>query len=138
MKLRDLDPFYGLIAPEKQNSINLTTIRSPHLYVPASSATVWGLSLSSSVSGSDFNPGVEGPPQIWSTVYGSTTSDMADYAGATNLALLQKWLALVRHNGGRQNRESDLDRHRNQLLYRHEKLAYTNGLYATKPVQTSD
>lgn len=29
MKLRDLDPFYGLIAPEKQNSINLTTIRSP-------------------------------------------------------------------------------------------------------------
>lgn len=94
MKLRDLDPFYGLIAPEKQNSINLTTVRSPHLYVPASSVTVLELALSASISGSDFNPGVEGPSQIWNTVYGSTTSDMADYAAATNLALLQKWLAL--------------------------------------------
>lgn len=100
MKLRDLDPFYGLIAPEKENSINLTTIRSPHMYVPASSATVWGLSLSASLAGTDFNPGVEGPPQIWSTVYGPSLSSMADYAATTNLALLQQWLTLSSNTTG--------------------------------------
>lgn len=100
MKLRDLDPFYGLIAPEKQDSINLTTIRSDHLYVPASSATVWGSSLSTSLSGNDFNPGVEGPPQIWNSVYNTIGGDGADYSGATNLALLQKWLALSSNTTG--------------------------------------
>lgn len=100
MKLRDLAPFYGLISPDKENSINLTTIRSGHLYVPASTSTVWEAALSSTISGGDFNPGVRGPAQIWNTVYGFTSDDNVDYSAATNMALLQKWLTLSSNTTG--------------------------------------
>ncbi|KAK5198630.1 hypothetical protein LTR92_001101 [Exophiala xenobiotica] len=89
MKLNGLGPFWGLISPDQQDSVNLSTIRAEKLYIPASSNTVWGSALSD-LGGTDFNPGTNGPPQIWNTIY-STLGGGFDYTGSSNLALLQKW-----------------------------------------------
>ena len=100
MTLADLGPFWGLISPELETSLNLSTIRSEKLYIPASSTTVEGLALTNS-KGTDFNPGVSGPPQIWNTLYDpSEQQGFIDYSGASNLALLSKWQQLSRNATG--------------------------------------
>ncbi|KIX05251.1 uncharacterized protein Z518_06123 [Rhinocladiella mackenziei CBS 650.93] len=96
MELYDLDPFFGLISPDLQNSVNLSTIRSEKLYVPASSATVFEIALSNN-KGNDFNPGVSGPAKIWNKLYSTSSSSVdegTDYSAASNLALLSKWQRL--------------------------------------------
>ena len=86
---QDVSQLWGLIDPGQQNAPNLTTIRSPRLYLPG-----WGGLLSNTPSGLDNLPGVKGPGSALVALYGSSassTSGIYDYSGTTNYALLAKW-----------------------------------------------
>lgn len=99
MPLRNLDPFWGLVSPELEDSVNLTVVRADHIYVPASSKSVWGNTLD--ITGLDFNPASGGPSRIWGQVYNGYSLDGAsDYSGASDLALQSKWLDLSRNSSG--------------------------------------
>ena len=102
MNISNISPFWGLISSNLENSVNLSTIRAPKLYVPASMDTTSGLSTLPSLVGTDFLPGTQGSPELWNTVYANSGYGPTgfDYSGSTNLALLQKWRRTLTNSTG--------------------------------------
>ena len=87
--LDGLSQFWGIIDPEQINAVNLSAIRSPHLYLPGYSG-----SLSNSPRGFDNVPGANGPRNLLYAIYHSTdmrSTGLPDYTGTLNYAMLAKW-----------------------------------------------
>jgi hypothetical protein len=97
MTVMNLDPLWGLIDPELANHVNLSTIRSDHLYLPAGSS-----SIISGSGGTVYIPASTMPTSLWSRVYDTsdTLNTGTDYTGASNLALTKKWDNLTQTAGG--------------------------------------
>jgi hypothetical protein len=92
MTLSSIDPFWGIIDPQMKDSANLSTVRAGHLYVPASSSSIWQSTLYVD-GGSGYMPGTSAPAAIWESAYGSqdTTTGLQDLSGRTSLALASRW-----------------------------------------------
>jgi hypothetical protein len=89
MSVRNVDPLWGLIDPSWENSVNLSTVRAEHLYLPAGQASIDTYPLA---QGSDFIPAATGPGKAWQRLYSSFGDvDGVDNSGAGNLALYKKW-----------------------------------------------
>jgi hypothetical protein len=91
MNISDLDPFWGLIDQKDANHVNLSTVQSDHLYLPAGRSAYSQLFAEYD----DFFPGASLPAAIWRTVYdaateGDLTTGMS-YSGLTNVAMYKKW-----------------------------------------------
>ncbi|KAJ9612288.1 hypothetical protein H2200_003885 [Cladophialophora chaetospira] len=103
MNLSSITPFWGLIDPSLENSVNLSTIRAEKIYIPASTVTWFTFGLAAKGT-FNYLPATEGSPQIWSTIYGATTDTNInlgfDYTGSTNLALHQKWQKILTNGTG--------------------------------------
>ena len=88
--LSDMSQLWGIINPELENAKNLSTMRSPHLYLPGFSGF-----LSSSPGGLDNIPGTNGAKNALHAIYdvgsASSSSGINDYSGTINYAMLAKW-----------------------------------------------
>lgn len=100
MRLYDIDPLWGLIDPALANSVNLSTIRSNRLYLPASAVNIFTSSLSPSYAGHEFVPASSIPPKAWYSAYYSSGSMNAEYTGANNLQLYLKWREMSQNASG--------------------------------------
>ena len=102
MNISDISPFWGLMSPDLENSVNLSTIRADKLYVPASTVTWYTYGFQA--KGFNYLPATEGSPNIWGTIYGATSDTLSglgfDYTAKTNLALLQKWRNTLTNSTG--------------------------------------
>lgn len=91
----DIDPFWGLIDPSLENSVNISTVRAERLYLPAGQSSVSDVFGSSVVPAEavDFNPAITGPSKAWRRVYNGfdSTGVVVDYSGKGGLALYNKW-----------------------------------------------
>ncbi|EXJ94562.1 hypothetical protein A1O1_02958 [Capronia coronata CBS 617.96] len=92
MELADVPQLWGLISPELESSVNLSTIRAPHLYLPG-----YGGLLSGSSPGQENLPAADGLTDVLAGVYQDTlgAGDMADYTGTTNMAMYATWRDLA-------------------------------------------
>lgn len=89
--LFDFKQIWGLIAEDKANSPNLTTIRAPQLYLPGFHSTLVG-TLTPGMVDSYYLPGHEGPSKALSEIYSISISNEAyDWSGKTNVAMFRKW-----------------------------------------------
>ncbi len=87
--LSGLSQLWGIIDPEQEHAVNLSTIRSPDVYLPGYSG-----SLSNSPRGRDNVPGANGPRNVLYAIYqtsGLSSSGLPDYTGTLNYAMLAKW-----------------------------------------------
>ncbi|ETI21274.1 hypothetical protein G647_07619 [Cladophialophora carrionii CBS 160.54] len=88
-ELQDVSQLWGLIAPDLANSVNLSTIRAPHLYIPGYGGS--GI-LSAAVATKDNLPAHEGLASIMGGIFQtSSNGDYADYSGGTNMAMYKRW-----------------------------------------------
>lgn len=90
--LSNLNQLWGLISPDLENSVNLSTIRAPHLYLPG-----YGGLLSALVVGSNNLPAGNGLDNVLAGVYEIPLGGqkLADYTGSSNIALYAKWRDLA-------------------------------------------
>jgi len=86
--LNDILQLWGLISPELENSVNLSTIRAPQLYLPG-----YGGVLGTSLPGYENIPGTSGPTDVLEGIWGTSwsTSGITDYTGETNMAMFVRW-----------------------------------------------
>ena len=89
--LHELTQLWGLVSPELEHSVNLTTKRAEHLYLPG-----YGGTLSTSILSYQYLPGTTGPSKIISGLYdtaagGSPQAGMIDYSGQSSVAMLKRW-----------------------------------------------
>ncbi|EXJ74703.1 uncharacterized protein A1O5_01397 [Cladophialophora psammophila CBS 110553] len=85
--MNDIHQLWGLISPELEHSVNLSTVRAPQLYLPG----YGGLGVLSTVPGYENLPGADGPADALAGVYQSGGDDWADYSGDTNMAMYARW-----------------------------------------------
>jgi hypothetical protein len=90
MEIGDVPQLWGLISPDLENSVNLSTVRAPHLYLPGYGGS--GV-LSAVVPGGDNFPAKQGMDNVMSGVYVDSilTSDWTDYSGGNNMAMFKRW-----------------------------------------------
>ena len=89
--LANLNQLWGLISPDLEKSVNLSTIRAPHLYLPG-----YGGLLTTAVAGSSNLPAANGLDDVLSGIYQPLGSPgLADYTGSSNMALYAKWRDLA-------------------------------------------
>ncbi|KAJ9602902.1 hypothetical protein H2200_012682 [Cladophialophora chaetospira] len=87
-ELADLSQLWGLVAPELKDSVNLSTIQAPHLYLPG----FGGSGLLSAAVASQNLPAHEGLVNVMGGIYQSySNGDYADYSGSTNMAMYRRW-----------------------------------------------
>ncbi|KAL2402668.1 hypothetical protein ABEF93_003030 [Exophiala dermatitidis] len=88
LELADVPQLWGLILPEREDSVNLSTIRSPRLYLPGFAGVLTGTS-----PGQENLPAADGLTDVLAGVYqgSSSTGDMADYTGTANMAMYARW-----------------------------------------------
>ncbi|KAJ4539556.1 hypothetical protein HRR80_007249 [Exophiala dermatitidis] len=88
LELADVPQLWGLISPEREDSVNLSTIRSPRLYLPGFAGVLTGTS-----PGQENLPAADGLTDVLAGVYqgSSSTGDMADYTGTANMAMYARW-----------------------------------------------
>jgi hypothetical protein len=91
MVLSDISPLWGLISPDLEDSVNLSTIKSDRLYLPGYTI----LEFDTQVPGFQNVPGTDGPTGALATAYDSSGfgegTGVGDYTGETNLAMFSKW-----------------------------------------------
>ena len=91
MVLSDISPLWGLISPDLEHSINLSTIKSDRLYLPGYTS----LGFDTEVFGFENVPGTDGPAAALTTAYQSNgindDDGVGDYTGETNLAMFSRW-----------------------------------------------
>ncbi|KAK5169528.1 uncharacterized protein LTR77_005504 [Saxophila tyrrhenica] len=92
MSLIQMTPFWGLIDPEMQNSANLSTVRSDHLYLPASDNSIWHNALYTD-GGSSYMPATAAPAMLWESAYApqGLYDGLQDLSGYTSLAIASRW-----------------------------------------------
>jgi len=96
-----INPLWGLVDDSHANTPNLSTVRSPHFYIPASyeSAFSGGMPTTSIVS--DYLAGITAPPMLWyETSYSSSSNSKFDYSGRNNLPLQLRWQELSKNTTG--------------------------------------
>lgn len=90
-EVADLTPLWGLVSDDHVNSADLSVVRAPEFYLPASSASLYGImTAQDAVAGAKVPLGAFG--SIFTT---SSLSDSQDYSGATNWLLYRKWQRLA-------------------------------------------
>ena len=87
-ELQDVPQLWGLISPERDNSVNLSTIRAPQLCLPGYGGS--GV-LSATTPGHENLPGNDGFADIMAGIYQLNGGDWADYSGGTNMAMYARW-----------------------------------------------
>jgi hypothetical protein len=91
MVLSDISPLWGLISPDLEHSVNLSTIKSDRLYLPGYTS----LGFDIGVPGFQNVPGTDGPSAALTTAYQISGfvggSGIGDYSGETNLAMFSRW-----------------------------------------------
>ena len=87
-ELQDLYQLWGLVSPELETSVNLSTIRAPHLYLPGYGGS--GLLTASSPSYENL-PASHGFADVLSAVYELSSGEWTDYSGGTNIAMYARW-----------------------------------------------
>lgn len=87
--ISDLSQLWGLIDPQLEKSVNLSTIRREHLYLPGYGGGLY----SSNFAGIQNVPGNTGPTDLLYGLYTSTEGGygMQDFSGAYNYAMLTRW-----------------------------------------------
>ena len=87
MTLASVTPLWGLISPEHENAVNLSTVRSDRLYLPG--RPLIGVS---DLPGYQNVPGTDGPQRALLSAYDiGSSSVVTDYSGKTNIAMYAKW-----------------------------------------------
>ncbi|KAF7297110.1 hypothetical protein MIND_00943900 [Mycena indigotica] len=88
LKITDVDLLWGRVADGSESDSDLWTVRSDVFYVPAGSADVWGLTTGGLPS---VMPGI-----TWAQISGVVgVSQVVDYSGLSNYALLHKYQELM-------------------------------------------
>ena len=90
LKIRDIDPFWGIVSDKYASSASLMTIQKESFYLPASSSSIWGNSPI------DSSAGANAPGGVLEAVYSPLLIGMPDYSGQSNWALFLKWQSLSR------------------------------------------
>jgi hypothetical protein len=82
--LSDISQLWGLISPDKENSVNLSTVRAPHLYLPG-----YGGFFSVGIPGSSNLPAGDGLADLLAGLYENpySSSGLPDYTGEANMAM---------------------------------------------------
>ncbi|KAG0637151.1 hypothetical protein HOY80DRAFT_1085643 [Tuber brumale] len=83
MKIRDIEPFWGIVDPKYKKAPHLWTIQCEHLWLPSGGIALYGLGSSGSL-------GLLTVPVA--ALEGISTED--DYSGERNFPLLTKWRKL--------------------------------------------
>ncbi|GAB7336616.1 hypothetical protein MBLNU13_g10313t1 [Cladosporium sp. NU13] len=102
MTLRTMEPLWGLINPDWPDIVNITTIQSPHLYVPAGSSAIYGSMLEID-GGNSYMPGTAAPALIWASAYAPreiASSGLQDLSGWNRLSLAQLWKQMAATSAG--------------------------------------
>lgn len=102
LTLGEIDPFWGLIDPESADLVNITTIQSPHLYIP-SGYSAYGGSMLKADGGYDYVPATGAPPAIWNTAYTPRKvmpSGLQDLSGWSQLSLPSMWKKMSTNSTG--------------------------------------
>ncbi|OAP63010.1 hypothetical protein AYL99_02237 [Fonsecaea erecta] len=86
-KMNNLPQLWGLISPDLEHSVNLSTIRAPQLYLPG----YGGQGTLTTVPGFENLPGADGPGDALAGVYEYNNGNSADYTGDTNMAMYARW-----------------------------------------------
>lgn len=82
--LSDIGQLWGLISPEKENSVNLSTLRAPHLYLPG-----YGGFFSVGIPDANNLPAGDGITDLLTGLYASPalSNDLPDFSGSANMPL---------------------------------------------------
>lgn len=87
----DLAPFWGLVPADRADSPDLSVVRAPEFYLPASSSSLFAV-----MTAQDAVAGATAPLGSFGSIYtASSTSDSQDFSGATNWLLYMKWQELA-------------------------------------------
>ncbi|KAJ2958317.1 hypothetical protein NQZ79_g6085 [Umbelopsis isabellina] len=85
MNISQMDPYWGPVADQYENSTSLNTLRSDVLYLPAGSSMLWSSSSTTDASALPvYALGLSGPVS-------SSMTKLYDYSGSQNGAMLQLW-----------------------------------------------
>ena len=102
MTLSAIEPLWGLIDPASADLINITTLRSPHLYIPAGSSAYTDRMLA--LDGGDSNvPGTSAPAAIWNTAYAPrdlVSTSLQDLSGLSRMSLASMWKRMSTTSAG--------------------------------------
>ena len=82
--LSDIGQLWGLVSSEMEHSVNLSTIRAPHLYLPG-----FGGFFSTGIPGSNNLPAGDGITNLLAGIYVNSysTTGLPDYTGSSNMAM---------------------------------------------------
>ena len=97
MTLADVKPLWGLVAPQSQGRVNLSTLRKESLWLPG----YGGLNMGPMSNGYQNLPGVDFHSDALASAYdvGDSSNGMVDYSGQSNLAMYRLWQDLSRTPG---------------------------------------
>ncbi|KAL2019177.1 hypothetical protein VTK56DRAFT_10049 [Thermocarpiscus australiensis] len=98
MKMRDVQPIWGLVSPAYEKFPNISIVKQPSLYLVGSSDDVSASKLDPDPSYSGYQnlPGAEFPIAVANTIYSGTfgiTDDTwpFDLVGRSNMAVFTRW-----------------------------------------------
>ncbi|KAK6535729.1 hypothetical protein TWF694_002178 [Orbilia ellipsospora] len=88
LTLNGVSPLWGLIAPDMEKKLNISTVRKESLYLPG-----YVQGIGPSANGYQNLPGVDFPPDALAAAYdiGFSALGVEDYSGLTNLRLYSMW-----------------------------------------------
>lgn len=96
-KLVDVSPIWGLVSPEAQDDVEMTTLRKEFLYVPGHSGSFSG-EFNNRVSMTQNLPAMEFPARALSSAWSEGGSiGTADYTGEANFAMSLRWRELTQN-----------------------------------------
>jgi hypothetical protein len=97
MALADVKPLWGLVAPQSQGRVNLSTLRKESLWLPG----YGDFGIGPLANGYQNLPGVDFHSYALNSAYnvGYSSNGMVDYSGQSNLAMYRKWRNLSRTPG---------------------------------------
>lgn len=70
--ISQINPLWGIVDETLSTNRNVSTLRSDHFYIPASSESTSNIGYSSYTNYDDFLAGTMGPPDNWGQLYGSS------------------------------------------------------------------
>jgi hypothetical protein len=97
-----MNPLWGLIDPDWTYIVNITTFRSPHLYVPVGSSAIYDSMLNID-GGNSYVPGSTAPPVLWASAYAprvNLSSGFQDLSGWNRLSLAHMWRRMAATSSG--------------------------------------
>ncbi|KIJ28520.1 hypothetical protein M422DRAFT_189643 [Sphaerobolus stellatus SS14] len=85
--ISDVDLYWGIIDERYENDPTLSTIRRDHFYLPAGSTDIWDAPSAGTPNAL--------PQLALNELYNAAPSFLPDYSGASNYALLRRYLSLI-------------------------------------------